>query len=104
MVRQFLKDTYLLVDGAFVEPRERIECEDGFSLSVQASRFNYCTPRENLADGNYTSVEVGFPNAEEPELNAFIEGKGNPCKAIYPYVPIEVIDKIIKKHGGIVAR
>ena len=39
---------------------KRIECADGFSMSVQASRFNYCEPRVDDAKA-YTEVEVGFP-------------------------------------------
>jgi hypothetical protein len=40
--------------------RERyITCTDGFSMSVQASKFHYCSPRMDHAEA-YTSVEVGF--------------------------------------------
>ena len=40
-----------------------IVCKDGTTLSVQASEFHYCTPRDNK--GPYTHVEIGFPSTIE---------------------------------------
>jgi hypothetical protein len=34
------------------------ECKDGATLSIQASKSHYCTPRDNK--GPYSSIEVGF--------------------------------------------
>jgi hypothetical protein len=48
---------------AFKEQAPRIECADGFSVSVQASKTHYSTPRSD--DGPYTHVECGF--ARYPE-------------------------------------
>ena len=46
---------------------KRIKCKDGFSMSVQASKRNYCEPRlDNAVE--YSKVEVGFPSAEESLL------------------------------------
>lgn len=82
--------------------RKGIVCNDGFEVSVQASERHYCFPRANLADGNYSEWEVGFPSKEEKELLPFIEIKGNdPTKSVYPCVPTEIILKVIEKHGGI---
>jgi hypothetical protein len=79
--------------------RPRIECENGLSMSVQASEFAYCQPREN--EGPYTHVEVGFPNREVAALMPYIEmSDGDPTESVYPWVPIEVIVKIIEEAGG----
>ncbi len=41
-----------------------IVCADGESLSVQAGRMLYSTPRDD--EGPYTAVEVGFPSVSPP--------------------------------------
>lgn len=30
----------------------------------------------------------------------YIEDPTEPTKAVYPYVPVEVIEQVIEKHGG----
>lgn len=80
----------------------RIECLDGFSMSVQASHDHYSTPRVNNAD-KYSAVECGYPSKEEPLLNCFaerIEGR-LPAELIYAFVPTHVVEKIIERHGGV---
>lgn len=69
-------------------------CKDGFKFSVQASWGHYCTPRNSV--GEYTHVEVGYPSQVEEALLGYSDGE-NP---IFGYVPIEVVEKIIVKHGG----
>ena len=82
--------------------RKKIVCADGFDLSVQASEFHYCSPRDD--DGPYTKVEVGFPSAEEELLLPHIEGgKEPPTESVYPWTPIEVVYTVIEKHGGMVS-
>lgn len=54
------------------EPVPKIECADGFALSVQACRWTYCTPRENT--GPWTAVEVGYPTDREESLMPYIDG------------------------------
>ena len=79
-----------------------IYCKDGFSMSVQASETSYCTPRENSAT-RYESVEVGFPSAEEPMLMEWAEDPHRPTDTVYAYVPVEVVNLVIAKHGGVTA-
>lgn len=81
--------------------RPRIVCKDGYSVSVQASRFNYCEPRVDGAD-KYESVELGFPNREDPLINDYAEDDGDLTRTVYGYVPVEVVNELIEKHGGIV--
>lgn len=89
-------------DGTFEiqANRPRLYCNDGYSISVQASEFHYCSPRLNgLQD--YKSVELGYPSAEDELINDYAEDALNYTDTVYGYVPIEVVEKLIEKHGGI---
>jgi hypothetical protein len=81
---------------------KRIECADGFSMSVQASRMNYCEPRIDDAEA-YSEVEVGFPSHAEPMLDRYAEDYTRPTETVYPYVPSQIVVDVIAKHGGIVS-
>ena len=81
------------------EIRPRLYCNDGYSISVQASAFHYCYPRLNGAK-NYESVELGFPSMEDELINEYAEGLDY-TETVYGYVPIEIVEKLIEKHGGI---
>lgn len=85
---------------------KRVECEDGFSMSVQASGFSYCTPRKDSQKA-YSEVEIGFPSEVEPMLKEYAEQwtKGDRCNAtetVYGWVPARLVLDVIKKHGGMV--
>ena len=85
--------------GEIQANRPRLYCNDGYSISVQASAFHYCSPRLNgLQD--YKSVELGYPSAEDELINEYAEGMDY-TDTVYGYVPIEVVEKLIEKHGGI---
>ncbi len=79
-----------------------IKCKDGTTLSVQASKYHYCTPRED--DGPYYSVEVGYPSVEPPETWAgYFDGDWDTqdrTDSVYGYVPIDLVEDFIKIHGG----
>lgn len=76
--------------------RPRLYCNDGYSISVQASEFHYCSPRLNgLQD--YKRVELGFPSMEDELINEYADGGDDYTDTVYGYVPIEVVEK----HGGI---
>lgn len=82
----------------------RIVCADGFSMSVQAHEFSYCTPQD---EGPHTHMEGGFPSRKplDPELLESRENvywNGDPCKTVYPYVAREVFEREFALHGGIV--
>lgn len=77
-----------------------IVCKDGFRMSVQASRFHYCSPRND--EGPYTAFEVGFPSEKCEELMPYAESADNPTGTVYGWVPAEVVDEVIRNHGGIV--
>lgn len=77
----------------------KIECADGFKMSVQASRTHYCTPRTDT--GPWSHVEVGFPTEREELLMEYVEDADRPTSTVYGYVPVEVIVAVIDKHGGL---
>ena len=84
---------------------ERVVCADGFSVSIQASEGNYCSPRNDF--GPWESVECGFPTAKDPVLEEYAEDpeapiEGGQVQTVYGWVPSAVIEKIIASHGGLV--
>lgn len=82
------------------ELRPRLCCNDGYSISAQASEFHYCTPRINGAQ-DYESVELGFPSEEDELINEYSDGGFDYTETVYGYVPIEIVENLIEKHGGI---
>ena len=77
-----------------------VVCKDGFYISVQASHLHHCTPRIDDAE-MYETVELGFPNMEDSLIFPYAEEKRKPTGTIYSYVPVDIVDKLIEKHGGI---
>ena len=111
---------------AFQKVRPRIVCNDGFSVSVQASECTYCHPRytqwqnedgwqvingeywlssetpRNFETDHYTpyeSVELGYPSEEDELINEYAEGDDY-TGTVYGYVPVDIVEKLIEKHGG----
>ena len=77
----------------------RIQCNDGFTMSVQARKFCYCSPRDSV--GPWTAVEVGFPSEREDMLMEYLDGDINtPDKSVYGWVPVETVEDIVAKRGG----
>ena len=85
----------------------RITCADGVSLSVQASKFHYCSPRTDDPNHwtDYFDVEVGFirdadGNAFTPPANWSEYADGAFPSDVYGYVPTEMVKAFIEEHGG----
>ena len=81
-----------------------IVCSDGFTISVQVGYSLYSKPKKIAK--RYSEVEVGYPSEDEPLLKKYVEspykdGFIDYTDSIYPYVPVKVVDKVLKKHGGI---
>ena len=79
-----------------------IVCADGFSMSVQVGPHLYSTPKKVAK--RYSNVEIGYPSEREPLLEKYVESfytEPDYTDSIYPYVPVKVVDKVLKKHGGI---
>lgn len=79
-------------------PIPHVVCMDGFTMSVQAGRGVYCSPRDDA--GPWLSVEVGFPSKIEPLLWDYAEEPGRWTETVYGYVPIELVGAVIECHGG----
>jgi len=82
-----------------------IVCEDGFSMSVQVGYSLYSTPKKIAK--RYSAVEIGYPSEPEElikeyaEFAPFDEDTTDYTDTVYPYVPVKIVDKVLKKHGGI---
>ena len=83
----------------------KIVCEDGFTMSVQVGYSLYSTPKKVAK--RYSAVEIGFPSEPEElikeyaEFAPFDEDTTDYTDTVYPYVPVKIVDKVLKKHGGI---
>jgi len=120
-INEYLMNTY--DPERFLRPA--VVCADGFRVSVQASHGHYCTPRVDNAVF-YTHVELGYPSKETPEWYEYAEDYTQltfmqsvyhwiktkilkqwdflsfyPTNTIYSWVPVELVDRILVRHGGI---
>lgn len=86
----------LLMQMVSLSPRPIAKCDDGFGLSIQASSAHHCEKGEN---GIYKSVELGCLSSPEESLSEYKDWDDS---STYGYVPVEVVDAIIAKHGGII--
>lgn len=96
-LEQFTKESFKEEHGYCY--RNRIVCNDGFDMSVQGSQGHYCSPRKT--QDWYDSMEIGFPNQEEELILEYAEEKNDPTRTVYGWVPCDIIQKVIDKHGGI---
>ena len=80
-----------------------IVCTDGFTMSVQVGHSIYSTPKKVAK--KYSNVEIGYPSDHEPLIEKwaenFFEDTPDYTDTVYPYVPVKVVDEVLKKHGGI---
>jgi hypothetical protein len=55
----------------------------------------------------YSAVEIGYPSEPEDlikeyaEFAPFDDDTADYTDTVYPYVPVKIVDKVLKKHGGI---
>lgn len=97
-LREGWKEHMLLEGFRQVKP---IRCADGLEMSVQASTTHYCSPRNGV--GPWVTVEVGFPSERIEELMEYAENPDEPTKTVYGWVPVEVVERIVEAHGGIIS-
>ncbi len=126
----WLKETINVISLApnyfFQEVRPRIVCNDGYSVSVQASEYMYCEPRytqwqnedgwqvingdywsssgtpRNFETDNFTpyeSVELGFPSEPDELIYEYAEDDDY-TSTVYGHVPVKIVEQLIEKHGG----
>lgn len=94
---------YLRLSFDFSNPHQvrlPVICKDGFTVSIQGgTEFHYCSPRMHCCE--FESVELGFPSQYDELIEEYAEDD-NYTGTVYGFVPIEVVEKLIEKHGGIV--
>jgi hypothetical protein len=103
-INEFLKNNYTYHECGgqrYPDVTKRVECKDGYSVSVQANNYTYCTPRFDEA-WPYETVELGYPNTEDELISEYAEDPDIPTDTVYGYVPIDLVNKLIEKHGGII--
>ena len=110
-IKNNLKVTSIPEDGPFVghvltsSRLPHIVCTDGFRMSVQVGFNLYSTPKKVAK--RYSAVEIGFPSEHEPLIEeyadcyTFEELDIDFTNTVYGYVPVKIVDKVLKKHGGI---
>lgn len=97
-VKAFLESTYNSKERFLVRPS--VICNDGFTISIQGGDdFHYCTPRKRVNE--YEAVELGYPSESDPLIMEYAEDPFNPTNTVYGFVPLDVVEKLIAKHGGI---
>lgn len=80
-----------------------LKLKDGHRISIQASENHYCTPRsdEPYYD-HYDEFEIGYPSFKSNLLRPFAEDPKRLTDTVYGCVPKEIIERVIKRHGGVV--
>lgn len=77
---------------------EELKLKDGLSLSVQASDGHMCSPRGTIMNNSeYEEVEVYSHGVYVNELLHFC----SESEFVYGYVPVELMEELVEKHGGI---
>ena len=82
-----------------------IVCTDGFTMSVQVGYSLYSKPKKVAK--RYSEVEIGYPSEHEPLIEEYAECYTSEeldidfTNTVYGYVPVKLVDKVLKKHGGI---
>ena len=83
-----------------------IVCEDGFTMSVQVGYSLYSEPKKVAK--RYSKVEIGYPSDHEPLIEKWAEftpfeddEEPDYTDTVYPYVPVKIVNQVLKKHGGI---
>jgi len=76
-------------------------CKDGFTVSIQAGESLYSTPRKWNAE-KYDAVELGYPSEHDPLIDNWKENPDDDgTDTVYGWVPTDVVNKLIDKHGGL---
>ena len=84
---------------------KRIVFANGASVSIQASAYHYCCPRESSINGTYSDYwefELGFPSIKPNDsIMQYAEQEETPIRTIYSYVPVQLIVDWINENGGL---
>ena len=99
---KFLREHYIPNNHGKYVTRPRAKCADGYSVSIQAGSGSglRCWPHEDTDE--FTHVAVDFPSCVDEELLPYRFDMEDEDEIFYLFVPVEVLDKVLEKHGGIV--
>jgi hypothetical protein len=101
LTNQSRRDTLLYKENRMKQRNyKRVECEDGFSISIQAGDGKYCQPRAD--DAFYLEVELGYPSQPDYLIHSFADDKDDPTGTVYGYVPVDTVYLLLTKHGGVI--
>lgn len=77
-----------------------IICMDGYTVSIQGgTTAHYCYPRKHT--NQYELVELGYPSSHDLDFDEYAEQIECVPDTVYGYVPIEIVENVIQKHGGL---
>lgn len=107
-LNKWLQQTYDVSGVSYISQKTRphLTCNDGTTLSVQASSGHYCKPRESYVDCysggveifDYSKVEVWCVSSDIPE--SWLD-YGDQDTNPYAYIPVSLVEEFIDLHGGI---
>lgn len=102
MTNEFLREHYIPKKHGKYVPRPRAKCADGYSVSIQAGSGAgvRCWPNEDT--DKFTHVALDLPSCVDEELLPYRYDLDDPDEIFYFFVPVEIVDKVLEKHGGIV--
>lgn len=102
-VTEFLKETSMNKINSPIRPV--VICADGISLSIQASLMHHCSPKADLVNGEYDTLEV-LVDVKGRDWDRF---EKHSCswedfdarKTLFNHVSMRFLELFIKEHGGI---
>ena len=81
---------------------KRVYCNDGYSISIQCGAYLHSEPQTPFKSvDEYTSFELGLPNQGDVLINEYAENPLDYTDTMYPYIKRDIVEELIKKHGGI---
>ncbi len=98
----FLKKHYKPNILGLYMPRPRVKCADGYTVSIQAGSGSNvrCWPHEDT--NHFSHVQLDTPSCQDKELIPYRMEPDDENEIFFFFVPVEVVDRVLKKHGGIV--
>ena len=102
-VNEYLKKTLAFESFGVLKVQRRrpfVVCRDGYSVSIQAGQCHYSIPQRDGAS-LYSAVELGYPSVADSLIAEYAETPDNLTGTIYGRVPVELVDQLLEKHGGI---
>ena len=80
----------------------RVVAKDGFNISLQINRGNYCSSENGYRKLGHTwqNVEFGYPSESDELLIEFADSPEELPNTIGS-IPIDILEQLFLKHGGI---